>query len=293
LVLEGASGFECRIIRPDGGLRHVAGFGEVVRDGTEPTAVIFGTLQDTTELRQKERELQEKNAEMERFTYMISHDLKSPLVTIRTFLGYLEQDMASSDAARIDKDIFYMRTAAEKMGQLLDELLEMSRVGRVVNPSVRISFRELVKETLGLVAGPIAEKKIEVLVADEEVSLYGDLPRMVEIWQNLVENAVKFMGDQSSPRIEIGVEKSGKETVFFIRDNGIGIEPKYSDKIFGLFEKLALDSEGTGLGLALVRRIVEMNGGKIWMESEGLGKGACFRFTLPEAVSVTGKGEHA
>jgi signal transduction histidine kinase len=246
---------------------------------------------DTTEIRQKERELTEKNAELERFTYMISHDLKSPVVTVKTFLGYLEQDLGRSDAARIGKDMLYIRTAADRMGRLLDELLEMSRVGRVANPMEHVTFRELVDEALGMVAGPIAERGVALLVGDEAVTLYGDRPRLVEIWQNLVENAVKFMGDQPSPRIEIGVEPRGRDTLFFVRDNGMGVDMRYNKKIFGLFEKLDAQAEGTGLGLALVKRIVELCQGTIWLESEGPGQGACFRFTLPAAVQGNVKGD--
>jgi signal transduction histidine kinase len=150
-----------------------------------------------------ERELQEKNAELERFVYTISHDLKSPLVTVKTFLGYLEQDLPGSDTERIKKDMLYMRTAADKMGQLLDELLEMSRIGRIANPPVLVTFRELVEEALTAVAGPITERGVKVQVSDPPITLYGDRPRPVEIWQNLVENVAKFMGDQASPRIEI------------------------------------------------------------------------------------------
>ena len=115
----------------------------------------------------------------------------------------------------------------------------------------------------------------------------------MEIWQNLLENAVKFMGDQPSPRIEIGAEPHGRDTVFFVRDNGIGIDPRHQAKVFGLFEKLDPNHEGTGLGLALVKRIVELYKGTIWLESQGLGQGACFRFTLPEAVKNPSDGEPA
>ncbi len=114
--------------------------------------------------------------------------------------------------------------------------------------------------------------------------LFGDRPRLVEIWQNLVENAVKYMGEQPAPRLTIGLERQGEETVFFVCDNGMGIDPRYHDKIFGIFEKLDPKSEGTGIGLAIVKRIVELYQGKIWVESAGLGQGACFRFTLPGAV---------
>ena len=229
------------------------------------------------------QELQEKNAELERFLYTASHDLKSPVVTVRTFLGYLEQDTAAADAGRVEKDLRFIRAATDKMGQLLDELLEISRIGRVVSPPVSIALRKLVDEALGAVAGRIAERGVTVKVGDTDMLLRGDRPRLAEIWQNLAENACKFMGDQKEPRIEIGVETRGAETVFFVRDNGIGIDPRYHAKVFGLFEKLDPRAEGTGLGLALAKRIVELYQGRIWVESLGQGQGACFYFTLPAA----------
>ncbi|OGV74992.1 MAG: hypothetical protein A3K19_12105 [Lentisphaerae bacterium RIFOXYB12_FULL_65_16] len=227
--------------------------------------------------------LQEKNAELERFLYTASHDLKSPVVTVRTFLGYLEQDMAKADAVRIEKDLRFIRTAADKMARLLDELLQISRIGRVVCPPVRVTLRTLVDETLSTVAGRIAERGVKVIVGEQDVTLYGDQLRLAEIWQNLVENACKFMGDQKEPRIDLGVEVREAEMVFFVRDNGIGIDPHYHAKVFSLFEKLDSKAEGTGLGLAIVKRIVELYRGKLWVESPGQGQGACFYFTLPGA----------
>jgi signal transduction histidine kinase len=137
-----------------------------------------------------------------------------------------------------------------------------------------------VKEALDLVAGSVARRGVEVVVAGEAVILHGDRPRLVEVFQNLVDNAVKFMGDQKAPRVEIGVEHAGGETVIFVRDNGVGIDPKDQAKIFDLFERLDPATQGTGLGLALVKRIVEVHGGRIWVESQGEGKGTTFRFTL-------------
>lgn len=237
---------------------------------------------------QKEREIEEKNSEMERFIYTVSHDLKSPLVTITSFLGYLETDIKAADTDRIHSDVGYIRTAADKMGQLLAELLELSRVGRVITNPVQVSFHEIVQEALQLVAGHISARGVQVAVAECPVMLYADRARLVEIWQNLLENAVKYMGDQPAPGIEAGVELQGKDTVFFVRDNGMGIDARSIDKIFGLFEKLDTQTEGSGLGLALVKRIVEMYGGSVWAESDGPGHGSCFRFTLPGALA---KGE--
>ena len=252
---------------------------------------ILSTIADVSDRKQMEdklkksfEDLESSNAELERFTYTISHDLKSPLVTIKTFLGYLKQDMPGADAGKASEDMLFMEGAADKMSRLLDELLEMSRIGRVVNPPVTVPFRDLVQEALDMVAGGISECGVAVHVSAEALSLNGDRPRLVEIWQNLLENAVKFMGGQASPRIDIGFEQRASDTVFFVRDNGTGIDPRYKSRVFNLFDKLDATAEGTGLGLAIVRRIVELYKGTAWLESAGAGQGSCFFFTLPAAL---------
>jgi PAS domain S-box-containing protein len=257
-----------------------------LRDSKEEIIGMLGTYLDITKRKRQERELIDKSTEMERFTYTVSHDLKSPLVTIKTFLGYLEQDMAGLDKELIKQDVGYMCLAADKMGKLLDELLNLARVGRKSNPPARVTFQELAREAVGLVAGRISTSGTEVKVAEVAVVLEGDRPRLVEIWQNLVENACKFMDDQPKPRIEIGVEQRGAEMVFFVRDNGMGIDQRYQAKLFGLFEKLDPKGTGTGMGLALVKRVVELYQGRIWVESSGLGHGSSFLFTLPAAVAA-------
>ena len=174
----------------------------------------------------------------------------------------------------------FIHSAADKMVLLLDELLKLLRVGHKKNDPVDVSLYEVVNEALMLVAGQIAARNVEVNVTQENVWIFGDRQRLVEVFQNLVDNAVKFMGDQPAPRIDIGIELVGDEVEIFVRDNGNGIDPRYQSKVFGLFEKLDASVAGAGLGLALVRRIVELHGGKIRLESDGVGLGTTFRFTL-------------
>jgi PAS domain S-box-containing protein len=226
-------------------------------------------------------ELQAKNAELERFTYTVSHDLKSPLVTITGFLGFLEKDAITGDIDRVRSDIAKIRGAAEKMKYLLNDLLELSRIGRLINPPVATPFAEIVREALAAVSGQIAAREVQIDVADDLPIVTADRVRLVEAVQNLVDNAVQFMGDQPAPRIQIGVryDKQAGQPIFFVRDNGIGIASQYHENIFGLFNRLDPKSEGTGIGLALVKRIVEVHGGRIWVES-AVGQGTTFCFTM-------------
>jgi signal transduction histidine kinase len=234
-----------------------------------------------TEREQLIAELEAKNAELERFTYTASHDLKSPLVTIKGFLGLLEEDIAREDTPRIQSDINRIREAAERMQLLLDDLLELSRIGRLVNPPEEVEFGELAREAAGLVVGQITERGVQVDIDPDLPVVYGDRPRLLEVYQNLIQNAVKFMGDQPEPRVKIGIKEEDGEAIFYVRDNGIGIELRYQEKVFGLFDRLDPDVEGTGIGLALAKRIIEVHGGRIWIESEGVGRGSTFCFTLP------------
>ncbi len=166
------------------------------------------------------------------------------------------------------------------MHKLLGDLLELSRVGRMSNPSDSISFDDLIREALEIVHGRLDARGVTIHSQPNLPLVYGDQPRLVEVLQNLLDNAAKFMGDQPNPVIEIGVngEKDGMP-VFFVKDNGIGISPEYHEQIFGLFNRLDAQAEGTGVGLALVKRIIEIHGGRIWVESEE-GVGSTFYFTL-------------
>ncbi|MCZ2127392.1 MAG: PAS domain-containing protein [Anaerolineales bacterium] len=229
-------------------------------------------------------ELETKNAELERYTYTVSHDLKSPLVTIRGYVGYLQKSVASGNIGRFEEDIDRITQATETMQRLLNDLLDLSRVGRVVNPSENVSFDKIVNEALNLTVKPREQTWIKIQSGLS--SIYCDRTRVSEVVQNLVSNAIKFMGNQRNPTIEIGqcgFDENNGFPVFYVADNGIGIEEKFHNTVFGLFNRLDQQIEGTGIGLTLVKRIVEFHGGRIWLESQGEGKGATFYFTLPPA----------
>jgi PAS domain S-box-containing protein len=226
-------------------------------------------------------ELEAKNAELERFTYTVSHDLKSPLITIRGFMGFLEHDAAAGNLDRLRSDLARITQATDKMQRLLNELLELSRIGRLVNAPERVAFGTLAREAVALVEGRLSARGVRVEIAPDLPDVYVDRARLVEVLQNLVDNAAKFMSDQPEPLIEIGMRTENKQRIFLVRDNGLGIDPTYHDKVFGLFDKLDPKSEGTGIGLALVKRIIEVHGGRVWVESAGVGHGATFCFTLP------------
>ena len=228
-------------------------------------------------------ELKAKNHELEQFAYTVSHDLKSPLITIRGFLNFLEQDIKAGKTERAPADIQRILSATDKMQILLDNLLELSRIGRITNPPTAVSLHAIVSEAVELLNGPLTKNHVKVTLPQVMPDVLVDSPRLVEVFQNLISNGIKFMGDQSEPLIEIDVsEETETEATCFVRDNGIGIDPRFQDQVFGLFERLDNEVDGTGIGLALVQRIVEGHNGRICVESEGIGHGTTFFVTLPK-----------
>ena len=193
----------------------------------------------------------------------------------------MERDAVQGNVERLKADIARIADAVSKMQRLLNELLELSRIGRVVNSPQAVPFGSLAREAQELVAGRIAERRVEVRIEEVLPSVWGDHERLREVLQNLLDNAVKFMGDQEQPRVEIGMRSDAGEPVFFVRDNGMGVPTQHGERVFRLFEKLEPGSDGTGVGLALVKRIVELHGGRIWVEPSGPEGGASFQFTLP------------
>jgi len=246
---------------------------------------LYNALQSELKERQKLiSELEERNDELTRFTYTVSHDLRNPLVTIKGFLGMLEKDLHDRRLDKVQNDFQRIAGATDKMNELLSDLLELSRIGRIINPPEEINLARLVQDAMDSVEARLRSKQVTVNITSDLPTIYGDRIRLREVFENLIDNAVKYMGDQSNPVIDIGITNEEGRRIIFVKDNGMGIEPIYQSKIFGLFEKLNPTIEGTGIGLALVKRIIETHGGKIWVESDGLGKGSTFYFTIPDNV---------
>ena len=241
---------------------------------------------------EKEREaiiqqLRRKNQELDRFAIRVSHDLKTPLITLAGFLGYLDKDIKAGNTERAEKDFAQINEAAKTMGKFVDELLDLSRVGRITNPPANVAFDGIVVDALKAADGLIQARQVQVQVESIFPFVYVDRARIVQVMQNLITNAVKFMGDQPTPRITIGFEEVDGEHIFYVHDNGIGIAPEDHERIFELFNKLDPNSDGTGIGLGLVKKIIEVHQGRIWVESEP-GKGATFKYTLRGEPKING-----
>ena len=244
---------------------------------------LYNALQNELTERQKLiAQLEANNAELERFTYTVSHDLRNPLVTIKGFLGMLNKDIQDGRKDRIASDFQRIANAADKMDELLSDLLELSRVGRIINQSEEVDLVKLTQEAVELLDARIRSKNVTVNISPDLPIVFGDRIRLREVMENLIDNAAKYTDNRPNPIIEIGAGQKNSNQVIFVRDNGMGIESQHLAKIFDLFEKLDQNSEGTGIGLALIKRIVETHGGKIWVESDGLEKGSIFYFTIPD-----------
>ena len=233
------------------------------------------------------QQLKRKNQELDRFAIRVSHDLKTPLITLAGFVGYLDKDIKEGKTEKVERDFEQIDNAAKTMGKFVDELLDLSRIGRITNPPTDVPFDKIVQDALKAVDGVIKAKQVQVRIEAVFPFVYVDRARIVQVMQNLITNAVKFMGDQLNPIIRIGFEEIDGEHIFSVSDNGIGIAPEYHESIFELFNKLNPEIEGTGLGLGIVVKIIEVHHGRIWVESEP-GKGSTFKFTLQNTPGIKG-----
>jgi len=228
-------------------------------------------------------ELADKNTELETFVYTVSHDLKTPIVTIEGFIGALREDFGDRMDGNAEKYLNYMSDASRNMQLLIDDLLYLSRIGRLPERKTEFSFDDLMEKVLKTLQRQIDESGVSINVEKGLPVVYGEMERLCQVMENLLSNAVKYIGKENpSPRIDVGAMVQDGHRVFFVRDNGIGIEKRYHEKIFEIFQRLPAakkSAEGTGVGMTIVKRIVEHHGGNIWLDSEP-GKGTAFFFTL-------------
>ena len=249
-------------------------FTAVMRDITERKRA-------EAELAARTAELERSNAELQQFAYVASHDLQEPLRTVTSFLQLLNRRFGGTLDDQAKEYIGFAVDGAARMHRLITDLLTYSRVtthGRTFAP---VSMDKVLDVVLGNLGAAISEAGAEI-VRDPLPEVEADQAQMASLLQNLVGNAVKYRAPGTAPRIHVGAERDGEAWVFFVRDNGIGIDPKFFDRVFVIFQRLhARDEyEGTGIGLAVAKKIVERHGGRIWVESTP-GEGSTFRFSLP------------
>jgi two-component system sensor histidine kinase/response regulator len=236
----------------------------------------------TRSVRKHAAELEEANKELESFSYSVSHDLRAPLRAVDGFTGMVlarYSDEMPPDAKRL---LLQVESSAKRMGQLIEDLLRFSRLGRQPLSSGQVKVFELVKTIVQELRNEAGDRELEIRIA-ELPDVIGDSSLLRQVFVNLLSNAFKFTR-KNKALIEIGCETGGQENVFFVRDNGAGFDMAYSQKLFTVFHRLHAEDqfEGTGVGLSIVQRIVQRHGGRIWAEAE-VGKGATFFVALPKA----------
>lgn len=232
-------------------------------------------------------EVRAKDEELDLFIYRVSHDLRSPLTTILAFGSMLEQDLEDGDADAVREGLLHIDTAAAKLARMLEDLLRLSRSGRAIDQPRPVALADVLRRAEAAVAEKLEARGLQVELTSELPTVTGDADRLQQVFESLIDNAAKFIGEQASPRIEVGRldgagagERAGDGPVIYVRDNGMGIDPADLERVFGLYERLHGDVDGMGVGLALVRRIVEAHGGTVWVESEGAFCGTTVLFRL-------------
>jgi PAS domain S-box-containing protein len=244
------------------------------------TLVGFGKVtRDLTMRRRIEEQLTQSNAELERFSYSVSHDLRAPLRAINGYAQAVLEDYGAALDAEGKRFLGVIRDSAKRGGELIDALLNFSRLGRQPLSLEPVDLTELARGVVDELRR--SGEAIDVIV-DPLPPARGDRTLLRQVLVNLIGNAIKFSRGRPHPEIEIGARREGAAVVYFVRDNGVGFDMRYADKLFGVFQRLhrADEFEGTGVGLALAQRIVQRHGGRIWADGKMDG-GATFFFTLP------------
>lgn len=241
-----------------------------------------GIIRDITELKAAEHEIKKANAELEQFAYIASHDLKSPLKNIRSLVGIIQEELKGNESTDIQEYCQHLSACVVKMENLISDLLALSSVG---NQEVRfqaVDLKEEINALLNVLSINIKEANAKIIVKD--LPIINADPRLLDqVFQNLIQNAIKFKAPSKDPTVEIGCIDNEQNHRLYVKDDGIGIAPDYHEKIWKIFSRLHGDAEytGTGIGLSIVKKIIDLHRGKIWLESEE-GKGTTFYFDIPK-----------
>jgi PAS domain S-box-containing protein len=276
-----------RVVRPNGQVRQIHAQGELTYDSAGKPTKMTGTAVDVTDRLEAEKErlqnarLQAANRELEAFSYSVSHDLRSPLRSIDAFGKLLTEEYGAQldDNARSYLDLILSST--QRMNQLIDDLIEFSRVTSTQIDRTEVDLSALAQTIARDLQRTMPSRKVEWLIAPD-LKAHADR-RLVRIaLENLVGNSWKFTGKTEAARIEFGATRDGNETVYFVRDNGAGFDMEFASRLFGVFQRLHSETDftGTGIGLAIVQRIIARHGGRIWAEGV-VNQGSTFYFTLP------------
>ena len=245
------------------------------------SALALQRQQAEEEIEHYAAKLERSNEELEQFAYVIAHDLREPARMVKGYLNLLVQRYQGQLDEKADMFIDYAVDGAERMQEMIDALLDLSRIGTRGEEPAPTDAEAVLERTLRALGRAIEDAEAEV-TSDPLPTVLADEAQLAQVFQNLIANGIKFRQEDEPPRVHISAEREGDEWVFSVADNGIGIDPKQADRIFQIFQRLHTEEEypGLGIGLALCKRIVERHGGRIWMESEP-GAGSTFYFTLP------------
>ena len=292
-------GFENHVRRKDGRLIWISGNARPVRDANEKILHYEGTVEDITARKQAEEEIQRlnltleqrvhertaqletANKELESFSYSVSHDLRAPLRAINGFASILVEDYTKHLDAEGRRTLGIICAEAKRMGQLIDDLLAFSRIGRQAMQRAEIDMAALAQRAFNESAALAPDRDVRFTLGPLPPA-QGDPALLPHVWTNLISNAIKYTRPKPVAEIEVTGRMDGGELVYCVKDNGVGFDMQYAQNLFGVFQRLHGESEfeGTGVGLALVQRIIHRHGGRVWAEAV-LNKGATFCFTLP------------
>jgi light-regulated signal transduction histidine kinase (bacteriophytochrome) len=286
---------EYRFERKDGSYAHVYDRGYVIRNKEGKAIRMIGSTQDISALKRSEQQLYElnavlekraaelarSNAELERFAYVASHDLQEPLRMVSSFLQLLDKQYTAKLDDKAREYINYAVGGAERMKRLILDLLSYSRVATVAEQFQSVDMNTVAKHVIQIFESRFEKERITLTTGRLPV-VQGNSSQLQQLLQNLIGNAIKYKSEHP-PLIEIGCQEEESRFVFFVKDNGIGINPKYFEKIFVVFQRLhpVNNYSGTGIGLAICKKIIERHHGEIWVESEE-GKGSTFFFSMPK-----------